>query len=73
MRQLSQAVSSETPPAWKTTYISPGNLHTPRQDEKMPNTPKLSTDYVAEIIKWLIDQPQDINISEFCLDKIQKS
>jgi len=73
MRQLSQAVSSETPPSWKTTYISPGNMHTPRQDEKMPGISKLDTDYVAETIKWLIDQPNDINVSELCLDKIQKS
>ena len=70
MRQLSQAVSSDTPPKWKTTYLSPGNMHTPRQDEKMPNTPKLNTDYVASVIKWLIEQPHNINISEFCLDRI---
>ena len=72
MRQLSQAVSSDTPPKWKSTYIAPGNMHTPRQDEKMPDTSKLDTEYVAEIIKWLIEQPDDVNISEICLDKIQK-
>jgi hypothetical protein len=72
MRQLSQAASSNTPPALKTTYISPGNMHTPRQDEKMPDTLKLDTDYVAGVIKWLIDQPHNINISELCLDRIQK-
>jgi len=72
MRQLSQAVSSDTPPNWKTTYIAPGNMHTPKQDEKMPNTPKLDTDYVAGIIQWLIEQPHNINISELCLDRIQK-
>lgn len=73
MRQLSQAVSSENPPNWKTTYISPGNMHTPRQDEKMPNIQKLETDYVAFIISWLLTQPDHVNISEFCLDAIQKS
>jgi hypothetical protein len=71
MRQLSQAVSSDDPPRWKSTYVSPGNMHTPRQDEKMPNTPKLDTDYVARIIKWLIEQPSNINVSELCLDRIQ--
>ena len=71
MRQLSQAVSSDNPPNWKTTYIAPGNMHTPKQDQKMPNTVKLDTDYVASIIKWLIDQPQNVNISELCLDGIQ--
>lgn len=73
MRQLSQFVSSDDPPKWKTTYISPGNMHTPKQDEKMPTVKKLDTDYVASIISWLINQPEDVNISEFCLDAIQKS
>lgn len=73
MRQLSQAVSSDTPPNWKTTYIAPGNMHTPKQDEKMPDTVKLETSYVAQVIKWLIDQPASVNISELCLDRIQKS
>ena len=72
MRQLSQAVSSDTPPNFKITYIAPGNMHTPRQDEKMPDTLKLDTGYVAEIIDWLIKQPVHVNISELCLDRIQK-
>ena len=71
MRQLSQAVSSDSPPNWKTTYIAPGNMHTPRQDEKMPGIPKLETSYVSQVIKWLIDQPASVNISELCLDRIQ--
>ena len=71
MRQLSQAVSRDTPPNWKTTYIAPGNMHTPRQDEKMPGIPKLETSYVSQVIKWLIDQPASVNISELCLDRIQ--
>jgi len=71
MRQLSQGVSSDTPPNFKITYVSPGNMHTPRQDEKMPDTLKLDTDYVAGVIKWLIEQPSYINISELCLDRIQ--
>ena len=72
MRQLSQAVSSDTPPNWKTTYLSPGNMHTTKQDEKMPDTPKLDVNYVAEVIDWLINQPKNVNISELCLDRIQK-
>ena len=70
-RQLSQMVASDSPPKWKITYLSPGNLHTPKQDEKLPSVPKLDCDYVAKIIAWLIDQPRDINISELCLDQIQ--
>jgi NADP-dependent 3-hydroxy acid dehydrogenase YdfG len=71
-RQLSQIASSDTPANWKITYLSPGNMHTPKQDEKMPGVKKLDTDYVAGMIKWLLEQPQDVNISEICLDRIQK-
>lgn len=71
-RQLSQIASSDNPNNWKVTYLSPGNMHTPKQDEKMPGIKKLDTDYVAGIIKWLLEQPQDVNISEICLDRIQK-
>jgi len=70
-RQLSQMVASEAPPDWKITYLSPGNLNTPRQEEKLPHVPKLDCDYVAKIIGWLISQPPNINISEMCLDQIQ--
>jgi hypothetical protein len=72
MRQLSQIVSSETPLNFKITYLSPGNLHTPKQDIKKPGVPKLDTDYVAGLIQWLLLQPKNINISELCLDRIQK-
>lgn len=71
LRQLSQIVASSQPPNWKITYLSPGNLHTPKQDQKLPDTPKLDTDYVTSLIKWLLAQPRNINISEVCLDRIQ--
>lgn len=70
-RQLSQLVASDSPPNWKVTYLSPGNLHTPKQDEKLPLVPKLDCGYVAKTVAWLIDQPRDVNISELCLDRIQ--
>jgi len=70
-RQQGQAIASETPPNWRVTYLSPGNMHTPNQDIKMPKIPKLDTAYVAEVIDWLIQQPTHINISELCLDRIQ--
>lgn len=68
-RQLSQASAGENDVPFKVTYLSPGNMHTPKQDEKMPDTPKLDTDYVAGVIEWLINQPKDVNISELCLDR----
>lgn len=69
-RQISQAIAGENTIPMKITYLSPGNMHTPKQDEKMPDTPKLDCDYVADVIKWLTVQPKDINISELCLDKV---
>jgi len=69
-RQLSQISAGENDCKLKVTYLSPGNLHTPNQDEKLPNYPKLNCDYVSSIIKWLIEQPVDVNISELCLDKL---
>lgn len=68
-RQLSQISAGENDCKLKVTYLSPGNLHTPKQDEKMPNMPKLDCSYVAEVITWLLSQPDDVNISELCLDK----
>jgi len=68
-RQLSQISAGENKSELKVTYLSPGNLHTPNQDDKMPNVPKLDCDYVAEVIKWLISQPNSVNISELCVDR----
>ena len=69
-RQLSQISAGENEYKFKVTYLSPGNMHTPKQDEKMPTMRKLNTEYVATVLEWLISQPSDINISELTLDKI---
>ena len=71
MRGLSQIVSGEEYSGFKTTYISPGHIHTPAQDKKHPTMQKLSADYVAGVVEWLVKQPTDVNISEVCLDKIR--
>lgn len=68
-RQLSQISAGENDCALKITYLSPGNIHTPNQDEKMPDTPKLEPLYIAGVIQWLISQPDSVNISELCLDR----
>jgi len=67
-RQLSQIASNVLEKTFRVTYLSPGNLHTPLQDKNMPDVPKLDCAYVAGVIKWLIDQPANVNISELCLD-----
>jgi short-subunit dehydrogenase len=69
-RQLSQMSAGENEYKLRVTYLSPGNMHTPKQDEKMPDTDKLNTLYVAHLIKFLINQPKDVNISELTLDCI---
>ena len=69
-RQLSQQCASENNWGMKVTYVAPGNLHTPRQDDKLPGVKKLDCDYVAKTIEWLVSQPFDVNISELCLDRI---
>ena len=71
-RQLSMIASDDTDRWIKATYLAPGNIHTQRQDEKMPNVKKLDCDYIAGIVKWLLEQPYDVNISELCLDRIPK-
>jgi hypothetical protein len=70
-RQLSLMTCSLGMNTFKVTYLSPGNLHTPLQDKKLPNLQKLDCNYVASVIKWLIEQPTNINISELCLDSTE--
>ena len=69
-RQLSQISAGENEYKFKVTYLSPGNMHTPKQDEKMPGAVMLDTEYVAGILEWLVTQPEHVNISELTLDRI---
>jgi hypothetical protein len=69
-RQLSMIACDDTDRWIKATYLAPGNTHTQRQDEKMPGVKKLDCDYIAGVVKWLLEQPYDVNISELCLDRI---
>jgi hypothetical protein len=69
-RQLSQISAGENKHKFKVTYLSPGNLHTPLQDEKMPQVNKIDCGYLANVVDWLLNQPWHINISELCLDRI---
>jgi len=73
-RNLSLAALGDqgSPPSGiRVTYVSPGYLTTPKMEEKTPDVDKIDTDYLAGIIGWLIEQPANVNISEFCLDPIQ--
>jgi len=70
-RGLSQMVAGENYSGFKVTYLSPGWMHTPIEDKKHPEMPKLNLDYIADIIEWLVNQPDNINISELCLDEVR--
>lgn len=59
------------PSGIRVTYISPGYLDTPRMNEKSPDVHKIDTKYLAKVICWVLDQPDDINVSELALDPIQ--
>lgn len=69
-RQISQISAGENDCKLRMTYLSPGNLHTPKQDEKMPGVKKLDCAYVAEFIQRLVHSNEAVNISEVCLDAI---
>ena len=64
-------VAGENYSGFKVTYLSPGWMHTPIEDKKHPEMPKLNLNYIADIIEWLVNQPDNINISELCLDEVR--
>ena len=55
----------------KTTLLSPGSLTTPSVMKKHPDRQLIDTSYIAELILWLIRQPEYVNINEISLDPIQ--
>lgn len=57
----------------RVSYLSPGHIDTPRANEKHPKADKLSGSYLAQVVRWLIEQPENVNISELCLDPIQQT
>lgn len=73
-RQISSLCGSTDPNYFSTfrlTYLSPGNIATPKQQEKMPGVNMLQPTDLGNVVKWLINQPDYINISEICLDRFQ--
>lgn len=56
----------------RITYIAPGMIDLPKQREKHgEDLAKLDPDYIAEVIKWLTEQPANINIHDLSMDPIQ--
>lgn len=55
----------------KVTYIAYGYLSTPSVETKHPDKKKITPVDAAQMIKWVLDQPEGININELSLDPIQ--
>lgn len=55
----------------KTTCLSPGSLTTPGVMKKHPDRQLIDIEYIAEVILWLLNQPDYVNINEISLDPIQ--
>ena len=55
----------------KTTLISPGSLTTPSVMKKHPDRKLIDVEYVAEMVLWVINQPEYINVNELSIDPIQ--
>jgi NADP-dependent 3-hydroxy acid dehydrogenase YdfG len=55
----------------KTTLLSPGSLTTPSVMEKHPDRQLIDVEYIADIILWLLSQPEYVNINEISLDPVQ--
>lgn len=53
----------------KVSYISFGTLN--NNDEKHPDRKTIDIDVAAEYIKWIVDQPQHLNINELSIDPMQ--
>ena len=55
----------------KTTCLSPGSLTTPSVMKKHPDRKLIDVEYIAEVILWLLNQPEYVNINEISIDPIQ--
>lgn len=56
-------------PYIKCTYISLGHMHTPLVDRYHPEEVKLNTEYVAEVIDWIISAPECVESITVTKDK----
>jgi hypothetical protein len=55
----------------KTTCVSPGSLTTENVMKKHPDRKLIDVEYIADVIFWLLNQPEYVNINEISLDPIQ--
>lgn len=56
----------------RITYLAPGMLDLPKQKEKHgEQLAKINPQYIVNVIDWLINQPEHINIHEISMDPVQ--
>ena len=55
----------------KSTLISFGSLTTPSVMKKHPDRELMDVEYAAQLILWLLSQPEYVNINELSVDPIQ--
>jgi hypothetical protein len=55
----------------KSTLLSPGSLTTESVMKKHPDRQLIDVEYIAEVVLWLLNQPEYVNINEISLDPIQ--
>lgn len=55
----------------KSTLLSPGSLTTENVMKKHPDRQLIDVEYIAEVVLWLLNQPEYVNINEISLDPIQ--
>lgn len=53
--------------------ISFGYIDTPKVAEKFPNNYRIPVEKAAYYIKWVLEQPNDIIITDLNIDPIQKN
>jgi len=51
----------------KVSLVKPGRMATPMTDHRS-EYPRMNPEYVAETIKWMIDQPINVNIKSLTVD-----
>jgi NADP-dependent 3-hydroxy acid dehydrogenase YdfG len=55
----------------KSTLLSPGSLTTENVMKKHPDRQLIDVEYIADVVLWLLNQPEYVNINEISLDPIQ--
>jgi len=56
----------------RMTYLAPGMIDLPKQREKRGlDLAKLDPEYIVDVIEWLLQQPENINIYELSMDPVQ--